>query len=722
MIRPLYRRVLGAVATGALCVSATVLGPGLSPAAAAPDEENPDPLAVTIQRLTPSTVPSSGRVRVSGRIDNVSDDEWSELAVYLVTSRQPITDEEQLAAAVASDPLSECPQVCARIVEPGLFVDVPDLAPGESAPFRLSVPRDQLGISGDPGVYWLGVQVLGSNAEGRLPGADGRARTFLPLVPPRSPATRMAFAVQFRNHIVRDEDGRLEFLPGWQRTLMPRGRLGRLAALTETAGSFPVSMVVDPAVLDAAESVARGNPALQLGAPAEPTVEGETEDGTPTGGPDSEEENSTEAEEPDIRAGTWVEEFLEQARSREVHRVPYGDLDLAAASRVEGEDLLETALALSDAVLRELQVTSSPLVAPLPGTLPEEALAEVDSGVPVVLHQAYVEPGPTVRKRPDGGIVVVRDTDLVAGGPGPGDTGDALSVRQRLLAEAALHTLSDSRSQPLVAMLPAGWDPGRRWRSAHLFSGLDVPWLQATGLSEVFTATTVPPLEEDAVVYPEEQVEAELPSYVVLAAEQLRDLGATMGDLLADDGGFAARVDRQALLTASTFSRVRPGLAVDRNRGLQALIEEWLGRIQVRGPSFVTMSSESGTFQVTVVNQLDQPVTIGLRATVSGDSLRLQTLPETVVLEPKGRTSMQVDATADDIGVHRVDLQPVTSTGEPVGRPLDLSIRTSQVGLVVWVVMIAGGVLLLGAIAVRITRRVTGRRRTRSALEPVEEQ
>ena len=75
------------------------------------------------------------------------------------------------------------------------------------------------------------------------------------------------------------------------------------------------------------------------------------------------------------------------------------------------------------------------------------------------------------------------------------------------------------------------------------------------------------------------------------------------------------------------------------------------------------MSSESGTFQVTVVNQLDQPVTVGLRATASGESLALQALPETVVLEPKGRRSMQIDATAADIGVHRVELQPVTSTG-----------------------------------------------------------
>ena len=255
--------------SAAAAVGTVAAGPGAAPAAAAPGDESEsgDPLTVAIDRITPGTVPARGPVTVRGRITNASDEEWFELAAYLVTSRAPITDRAELATAVASHPLSECPQVCSRLVDPGLFVDVPDLAPGESAPFRLSVPRNDLGISGDPGVYWLGVQVLGSNAEGRLPGADGRARTFLPLVPSPAPATRLALAVQFRKHTVRDETGRLELLPRWQRELAPRGRLGRLLALTASAGDVPLSLVVDPAVLDAAASVATGNPPLELGEP-----------------------------------------------------------------------------------------------------------------------------------------------------------------------------------------------------------------------------------------------------------------------------------------------------------------------------------------------------------------------------------------------------------------------------------------------------------------------
>ena len=50
----------------------------------------------------------------------------------------------------------------------GLYDEVGDLAPGESTPYRLSVPRRDLGITGEPGVYWVGVHVLGGHE--RRPG------------------------------------------------------------------------------------------------------------------------------------------------------------------------------------------------------------------------------------------------------------------------------------------------------------------------------------------------------------------------------------------------------------------------------------------------------------------------------------------------------------------------------------------------------------------------
>jgi hypothetical protein len=129
----------------------------------------------------------------------------------------------------------------------------------------------------------------------------------------------------------------------------------------------------------------------------------------------------------------------------------------------------------------------------------------------------------------------------------------------------------------------------------------------------------------------------------------------------------------------------------------------------------VTLSSEQGSFQVTLVNGLDQPITIGLRAAVSDGQLRLDT-PDGMQLPPRGRGAMRIDVSATDIGIHRVTLQPVSSEGTAVGESSRLSIRSSKVGLILWVVMGVGGVALSVMVAFRIVRRILQRRRTHGPL------
>ena len=141
----------------------------------------------------------------------------------------------------------------------------------------------------------------------------------------------------------------------------------------------------------------------------------------------------------------------------------------------------------------------------------------------------------------------------------------------------------------------------------------------------------------------------------------------------------------------------------------------WLGRIGVQGPSFVLVSSETGTFQVTLVNGLDQPVTVGLRPTVVGGGLRVSA-PAPLRLPARGRGAMHIQVSAHGIGVHQVTLQPVTTSGTALGQPETVSIRSSRVGAILWVVMAVGATLLFAAISFRIWRRIRQRRRTHGPL------
>ena len=92
-----------------------------------------------------------------------------------------------------------------------------------------------------------------------------------------------------------------------------------------------------------------------------------------------------------------------------------------------------------------------------------------------------------------------------------------------------------------------------------------------------------------------------------------------------------------------------------------------------------------------------------------------------MTLEPNERRSVRIGVRSSGIGIHRVVLQPTTDTGLPVGHPAVLNVRSSSVGLVLWVIMAGGSVVLFGAIAIRIVRRVRRRRATHGPLlHPVE--
>ena len=120
------------------------------------------PLQVTITGLNPSVVPREGPLQVSGTVSNTGDQTYDAIRLYGLTSTVPITSRFELATAAASDPAVE---VGNRILD--AFDSIDSLAPGESAPYSIRIPRRLLPIDAEtsaPGVYWLGVHALGETS------------------------------------------------------------------------------------------------------------------------------------------------------------------------------------------------------------------------------------------------------------------------------------------------------------------------------------------------------------------------------------------------------------------------------------------------------------------------------------------------------------------------------------------------------------------------------
>lgn len=697
--------------------AATSAGPRLHPTTAENDEAAP--LAVSIDTMSPSTLPRRGTVTLTGQITNRSDSVWSELYVYLFTSETPMTTPEELAEATASD---ETADVGPRITRTGLYVQVPDLEPGQSEDYRLSVPVSDLPFD-EPGAYWIGVHVLGQDETGRADGADGRARTFIIAMPRRRTGATMSLVLPVRAPVRRTAQGRLVGVEAWAERLGTGGRLGRLVSLGTSAGATPLTWLVDPAVLDAARSLADGDAGFDLEptdvAPDDPSASPEV--GEPSVGPvDPDDSGTTEGDLVELSdeaeaAQGWLARFVAATDGQQVLSLPYGDVDVATLARGDFRETLDQAVDLGAQTMAALGVPADPVLAPLDGRLPEAGLEGLDPALPLLLSQPAVDgPETTVRLR-QGSNAVLANEAAKLGGPAPTPRLDPLALRQRLLAEAAVQGLSRGADQPFVATLPELWNPGESWADASFFTGLDVPWLSLVDLDTVLRRSETRAYD-GTLRYGRSRRRAELPVANVLATQELAASGTILAELLTRNDTIDAQIARAAMLGSSVHARPRPHRAVVRTRRVSEQVHARLEAVRVESSSLVTMSSGSGEFSITVVNGLDEPVTVGIDVRTGTDELTIEPSPEIVSLGANQRASVRLAVTATGTGVHSVRLVPTTQDGKPLGRSTKVRVRSSQVGLVIWLILGTGAALFFAAIVVRIVRRVRDRKRTHGPL------
>lgn len=712
----------GTLVAGALTVPVAAHPQGPKAVAAADRQ----PLAVSIESMTPSSVPRRGEVTLTGEIRNRSRSTWSDLQVFLFASDTPMTTSEELEEANATD---EALEVGARVTAEGLYDEVPDLDPGESTDYRLSVPVSELGFNRE-GVYWMGVHVLGTNEEGRIDGADGRARTFIPLMrDTASPDTTMSLVVPLRAPVRRTAAGQLANGKGWMRRLGDEGRLGRLVDLAGTAFDVPLTWVADPAVLEAARSLSDGNPAFDLAPtvadetdpsaspspiPETPLTEspapGETAEGE---GENPEEQLGALSEEAEVARG-WLNDFVARAGEQEVLALPYGDVDVATLLRGDFGGTFENAYRLSEEAMEQLGVEAEPVVAPLSGLIPNAALDHLDPELPLLLSERAAEAKALTVDLPQGSQALLTSEVARVGGPTPTPPFGALALRQRILAEAAVHGLEHGSGRPLVVSTPELWDPGRNWSSAAFFNGFDQPWLRTVSLG---TARALSEAEEyDAqLTYTRRLRRRELPVANVLATQELGAAGDVLAALLTENDTIDEQVGRSAMLGSSTYARAYADRARARTREISEQVHRRLSQVYIEGSDLVTMSSETGSFAVTLVNGLDEPVTVGIEAETGTDELEIRS-PDLVSLGPEQRATVRLPVRATDIGVHSVRLVPTTSDGRPLGRSTVVKIRSSRVGLVIWLIMGTGAAVFVAAIGMRIVRRMRDRKRTHGPL------
>ncbi len=725
MLLPALAAVVSAVGLGL-----PVVGPVVAPAAAADESLQGAPLSLTIDRLSPSSIPQSGphsgKVKVSGWVTNNSEETWADIAVYTFIAADPITTSDDLAFEITRD--AEQP-VGDRITLPGTFETILELAPGASLPYSDQVPVSDLAVD-EAGVYWFGVHALGTNADGRDLVADGRARTFLPYVPPqgRGEPIDTALVLPVRHPVTHGSDGTLSEVDDWLDTIDDGGQLSSVLDFGLAAGGRPVTWLVDPAVPDAVRQLADGNRPRELvqsgqgtpvgegdggtGQPDDQTgdqtgdqTDDQTDDQSPSDGASPDPTEPSPADTLESRTATrWLVKLNQAVTGKQVLALPWGDVDVAAAAKRSTKAYTDARERSGD-VLSVNQAPMTPAMAPPNGFLDDAALALADDDTTVLMSDRAVNRGtaPSVATY-EGRKVVFFSADVLLGGPGPNDPVSPVAMRQRILSEAAVR-MSAPAQQPLVVVFPPAWDPPGADDYSEFFEGLDVPWMRMTSLAE---AAAVPgrPLAADRFTYPVWQVNHEVDDAAFAALDDLDSEARRLQGVINVKNNLATRIRSEALANVSYFARENP----DRYRLATLNTGVWvrsrLGAITVSGPSRVILSSESGPFSVTITNGLDQPVTVRL-TTTSEPPMEIK-VPDKLELDANSTTTRLLEASTSKLGVHNVTLEVTDLEGKPLGSTARVPVRAAQVSDVIWLVMGGALALLLIAIVLRLIRRIRG--------------
>lgn len=707
------------------------------------------PLAVTIDTMSPASVPRQGRITVTGTITNRDDVAWTSINAYAFVSPDPMTTRAELTEAAVSDPTA---QIGERITTESNYAMVGDLAPGQSKSYTVRVRAEELEADAS-GVYWFGIHALG-DAVGSAPDtsftADGRARTFLPRMTGSSVQLKTALVVPLRTGISYDDDGSIADPESWTESLSS-GRLDSAIDLGVAAGSRPLTWLVDPAVLDATTRLAAGNPGRVLGATLDPDA---TEDPDaaalePTDAPDPDaadsagpadplpstletqapddagegEEPATEPEKPTPAeaaaaraAQTWLGRLDAALSSSELLALPYGDLDAAAAAAHDDTAYADARQRSAGTLDPYGSDTGAALGGPT-GFLDAETIAMAAADDVLVGSDRMLpsRSGETPTLVSVGGKrVVLASSAAASGGPGPDDRLAPVALRQRILAEAAVRRMA-KRREPLVVVLPAGWDPVD---ATELFRGLDQEWIDLVTLDDVRSspATAVAP---DKLVYPGVQRRRQLDSLDFGSAATLTQTGSTLQYLLTRNDTVGREVADQAFTGLSYSHRLDSAVVRAVNDRSQDLLEQQLRGVTITGPPAVTLTSDRGTFGATLENTLDEPVTVRVRA-VADEPISISMAEEDVEMPPHTRRRVLLTASTQRQGMHNVTLQVTDINGTALGAGDEIPVRAAQVSAVIWVIIGTGAALLFGAIGVRLFRRARAARRTPSAEEGAE--
>jgi hypothetical protein len=647
-------------------------------------------LDVRITGLSPSHLEKGSRVTMSGTVTNNDKHVWADAQAYLVIPTTPFTTRKQVEDAIDTGGA----YTGERVVELTSIDEIGDLRPGATTRFEVSVPYKRLGISGAAGVYPVGVQILGTDADGtRDTTAIGRATTFLPLVSGKSPeraATGLAWPFVMPDH--RKPDGDYADPEALLALVSTGGRLRNQLDIASATRASATTVIVDPALLVGLDDVSRGR---HLG------------DGVSVS-----KTQRTSAQQ-------FLDDLVGLARRDTCWVLDFDRPDVLGITQSSSSrkltDVIERATATT---LARFQLTgrgvswptdagvTAPLLSAVRGTGEQPVLV-----IPAALPGWERRDGSLVQYKARSGPMPLLVNDALDNGV-PGQT-TTVTLRQRMLSEAALASLQsgidpESRADA-VAIIDPDWNPGNQLGRADLDAVFDAPYVTGVSLEDLMnerlaTYDGAVPRTTKAVPISPAQLDA-----AARAATTSDLIGRVTPDSSDVEAGHAR--DIAEVLGVRWRDLRSEGLAAARAAAARA--DRDLARITIEGPSAVTLSSSEGSFPVTISNDSDHPVRLGVQIESSNPSLGVPDADSVDVGAGERHTlTIAIDMSRQSSATLTAHM--ITPDGEAFGDPAVFNVRSSRVGTALW---IAIG-LAAAFVVVTLVRRFRGSKRDKAEHEP----
>ncbi len=686
-----------------LVSSLGLIGLGATPVAADPANSV---IAVVVDRLTPIAPQPGDILRISGKLLNTSGSTVTKVSARLGVSASPIVERAQITK---SSELELNPEV-----EPVDYflnrtkVAVSDaLKPGDEASFEMAIPVNDLPLGRD-GVYTLMVEVLGANKEGSL-SRQGGVRTFVPWMGLDSNPIDLVWLWPLADYPAQEANGVL-LNEGIPRSLAPGGRLNSLLTIA-AINSNKVSWIADPQLLQVAQDLSggyqvRSGDSISVGDLSQESGQWLTRLGLALAS--SQKSNPRESATGD-RLPLRV--------------TPYADIDASAVTRtgMDTDVVRSTTMAGS--------IASSVLGKTVSGTLywaPSGRLNKrtgdllASSGVRTVILRGNALP-PSNPNTISTGLSVLGTTyggmNAVLIDPGLSTTlglpqsskSNEILMRQRFLAETAVLSQlipNDSSSRMIVAG-PENirWNPAPTVLNTLLDATGNVPWLNSASLSDLLTENSTAIPRKRAGYGPKAQG-AELPASYLAKVQGASEQLASLTAVLDNPSGVTDAYAETILRAQSSAWRSDPATGEELVSSITTSLQEQINKVYALSEGTITLSGKSGLVPVTIANDLDRSVTIGVQ--LRGiPSARLESKPlYEITIEPGKKVSVELEATVVGGRTLSAGVQLLTPEGQDFGLPARIElVSTAYARAAAWVIGAAFIAMVL-FVVVGITRRV----------------